>query len=179
MNRYRRFVIPVLAALVGLFLTSTVAMAQFDTDTNTSTAGATIVAPIALSHSVHLNFGQIVPHATLAGTVLQSAAASPTRTPTNCTLGSSVGMAPGTFTVTGGANATYAITLPANGVVSLDDGGAGDAMAIDDWTSLPSATGTLNGGGTQTLYVGATLNIGAAQLAGAYTDDFDVIVTYN
>jgi hypothetical protein len=179
MNRYRRFVIPALGALVGLFLTSTVAMAQQDHAHALSTpAGATIVAAITIVHTAHLHFGQIVP-GTGAGTVVQTALASPGRTATGCTLGNTTGMTPATFNVTGEPLATYAITLPGDSDVTIDDAGAGDAMAITAFTSSPSGTGTLSAGGAQTFYVGGTLNVGAAQLAGAYTGTFDVTVTYN
>jgi hypothetical protein len=179
MNRFRGLVIPALGALVGLFLTSTVAMAQQDHAHAVATpAGATIAAAITIVHTAHLHFGQIVAGAG-AGTVVQSADASPTRTPTGCTLGNTTGMTPATFSVGGEPNATYAITLPGDSDVTIDDAGAGDAMAITAFTSSPSGTGTLNGSGAQTLYVGGTLNVGAAQLAGAYTGTFEVTVTYN
>ncbi len=177
MNRYKSFVIPVLGALLALLVTSTVAMAQQDNATASATpAGATIAAAITIVHTAHLHFGQIVAGVG-AGTVEQTAAASPTRTATGCTLGNTTGMSPATFTVGGEPSATYAITLPGDSDVTLT--GPGDPMAITAFTSSPSGTGTLSGGGTQTLYVGGTLNVGAAQVAGAYTGTFDVTVTYN
>jgi hypothetical protein len=179
MNGSRSLVIPALGALVGLLLTSAVAMAQQNTATASATpAGATIAAAITIVHTAHLNFGQIVA-GTGAGTVEQTPAASPTRTATGCTLGNTTGMSPATFSVGGEPNATYAITLPDDDDVTIDDAGAGDPMAITAWTSSPSGTGTLSGAGAQTLYVGGTLNVGAAQVAGVYTGTFDVTVTYN
>jgi hypothetical protein len=44
-------------------------------------------------------------------------------------------------------------------------------MTVNGFTSTPSATGTLSSGGTQTLTVGATLNVAAAQAVGTYTKD--------
>ena len=56
----------------------------------------------------------------------------------------------------------------------------GDPMTITDFTSSPSGiNGLLSAGGTQTLYVGGTLNVGATQVAGVYAGTFDVTVTYN
>jgi hypothetical protein len=177
MNRFRSLVIPALGALVGLFLTSTVAMAQQNTATASATpAGVTIAAAITIVHTAHLHFGQIVA-GTGAGTVVQTALASPGRTATGCTLGNTTGMTPATFSVGGEPNATYAITLPGDSDVTLT--GPGDPMAITAFSSSPVTTGTLNGSGAQTLYVGGTLNVGAAQVAGAYTGTFDVTVTYN
>jgi hypothetical protein len=53
-------------------------------------------------------------------------------------------------------------------------------MIVNAFTSTPSATGALTLG-AQTLLVGATLNVGAAQVAGLYTNaiGFDVTVNYN
>ena len=52
-------------------------------------------------------------------------------------------------------------------------------MTATTFTSDPSGTGTLTGG-TQTLNVGATLNVAAAQPAGTYVSGaFDVTVNYN
>ena len=81
------------------------------------------------------------------------------------------------FTVSGTANATYAITLPANGTVLLSSGS--NTMAINSFVSYPSATGTLSGGGTQMLSVGATLTVGNAQVPGSYAGSFTATVNYN
>jgi hypothetical protein len=54
----------------------------------------------------------------------------------------------------------------------------GTTMTVDNFTSNPSGTGTL-AGGTQTLSVGARLNVGAGQVAGDYTGEFSVTVAYN
>ncbi len=177
MVKFRNFVIPVLGALVALLMTSAVAMAQQDhADAVATPAGATISSAISIVHTAHLHFGQIIPGVG-AGTVEQSAAATPERTPTDCTLGNSTTVSPATFTVGGEPNATYAISLPDDGTVTLT--GAGDPMAVTGFTSNPDRTGTLSGGGLETLYVGATLNVGASQAAGEYTGTFDVTVTYN
>jgi Domain of unknown function (DUF4402) len=75
----------------------------------------------------------------------------------------------------GGGAATYAITLPANNTVVLTKAG-GQTMALSAFVSSPSGSGTLNGGTSQTLNVGATLNVANAQAAGAYTGSFAVTV---
>jgi hypothetical protein len=51
-------------------------------------------------------------------------------------------------------------------------------MAVNTFTSNPSGTGTLSGG-TQTLNVGATLNVAVGQLPGVYSGQFTVMVNYN
>lgn len=87
---------------------------------------------------------------------------------------------PGTaaqFIVSGDANLSYAISLPGNGVVVLASGA--NSMAVNNFTSSPSPTGTLGAGGSQTLSVGATLSVGSNQASGSYSGTFDVTVNYN
>jgi hypothetical protein len=54
-------------------------------------------------------------------------------------------------------------------------------MTINAFTSNPNGAGTLSAGGTQTINVGATLNVLGSQTAGTYTNatGFPVIVNYN
>ena len=82
-----------------------------------------------------------------------------------------------TFDITGEASTTYAITLP-GGAATLTGTPSG-TMTVDTWTSNPAATGTLSGGGTQTISVGGDLNIGASQAQGSYTGTYTVTVDYN
>jgi hypothetical protein len=82
------------------------------------------------------------------------------------------------FTVTGTAAYTYAITLPTT--VTLTRASGSETMDATAFTSNPSGTGTLSGGGTQNFNVGATLTVAAGQAAGVYTSgNFDVTVNYN
>ena len=143
----------------------------------TANANATIITPIAIAFEEHLNFGNIV-----AGTGTGTVTVNPT-TGKRSSLGDVIlpTATPGTvnaarFTVTGLANATYAITLPTSINISTTGGGA--TMTVTNFTSNPSGTGTL-AGGTQTLLVGATLNVDAGQVAGDYTGEFSVTVAYN
>lgn len=153
------------------------ARAQMNTASAGANASATVIAAIGIANTVDLDFGAIVPSGS-SGTVTQSAAASPVRTPAGgVTLGSAAAVSPATFTVTGEGNATYAITLP-GAPVTITDGGS-NSMTIDAFSSSPNGTGTLSGGGSQTLYVGGRLNVGVNQPAGIYTGTFNVTVTYN
>jgi len=143
---------------------------------------ATIVAPIAIAKNVDMYFGNVAVSST-AGTVLMTASATPTRTPSGgVTLPTTATGTPtaAKFTVTGEGVYTYAITLPAS-ALTLDESGVGTAtMTVNTFSSTPSATGTLTAG-SQIVYVGATLNVGASQVAGLYenTTGFAVIVNYN
>lgn len=81
------------------------------------------------------------------------------------------------FSVTGDPSRTYAISLPANGVVLMTSGA--DSMAVNNFTGSPALSGQLSGGGTQTVFVGATLSVGSQQPRGSYSGTFDVTVNYN
>lgn len=81
------------------------------------------------------------------------------------------------FSVSGTPSATYAISLPANGVVSMTSGV--NSMAVNNFTSSPNLTGALSGGGAQTLSVGATLGVGSNQASSSYNGSFNVTVNYN
>lgn len=81
------------------------------------------------------------------------------------------------FTISGTPSAMFDITLPANGTVLLSDGASG-SMAVNNFTSSPSGSGMLSGGGTQTINVGATLTVGGAQAPGGYSGSFNVTVNY-
>ncbi len=144
----------------------------------TATATAVIVGPIGITNTANMNFGNVAV-STAPGTVVLATDGSRTVTG-GCTLPAVTGSpAAAAFTVTGAANYTYAITLPA-AATTLDDG-AGHQMTVDTWVSNPSGTGTLSAGGSQALTVGATLNVAGSQAAGTYnsTAPFTVTVNYN
>lgn len=90
-------------------------------------------------------------------------------------LGSQLPVGAATFTVTGSANATYAITLPASVQLSSSAG----SLTVTSFTSSPSLTGLLSPTGQQTLSVGGTLNVQANQPDGDYAGTFSVMVAYN
>lgn len=138
---------------------------------DTAPANATIVPAIAIINTVDLEFASIVASAS-ADTVVVSPAGART---CGATLTCTGNAAAASFDVTGEANLTYSITLPAS--VSITSGGP--SMTVDTFTSNPTPTGTLDGSGAQTLTVGATLNVAASQATGTYTNTFTVTVDYN
>jgi hypothetical protein len=140
---------------------------------------AWIVTTINLVKNVDMEFGNLAVTGT-AGTCILSPASGRTVTG-GVTLPATTGtVSAAEFTVTGAPSYTYAITLPAS-VTLTRVGGGGDPMLVDAFTSNPSPTGTLNSSGQQTLFVGATVNVNANQLAGEYhsVNDFSVTVNYN
>ncbi len=138
---------------------------------DTAPANATIVSAIAINNTAALEFASIVASSS-GDTVVVSATGARTCGATLTCTGTA---AAASFDVTGGANLTYSIALPAS--VSITTGGP--SMTVDTFTSNPTPTGTLDGFGAQTLTVGATLHVGASQATGTYTNTFSVTVDYN
>ena len=172
-----RKIILVFLAIVMVVSFSNKVMAQDAIGvTATATATATIITPIAITKTVDMNFGNVAV-TTVAGTVILAPAG--TRTTTGgVTLPVTAGtVTAASFNVTGLGAYTYVITLPtADHTIS---NGANN-MTVNAFTSAPSGTGSLTAS-AQTLTVGATLNVGVAQVAGVYTSGtpFDVTVNYN
>lgn len=165
----------IIISIIALFtITSVTVNAQV---TANATATGTIVTPIAITNSGDMNFGNVAVSAT-GGTVVLAPAG--TRTITG---GVTLPAVPGTvtaahFAITGTANYTYSITLPSTATTVTS---GANTMTVDAFTSNPGTTGTLSAAGTQTVDVGATLNVSALQAAGTYVSGtpFDVTVNYN
>ena len=163
-----------LPLLIVMFLISGSAFSQV---TASATAEATILEPIAISKTVDMNFGNLAVSAS-PGTIVLTPASARSATGGVTFLPSNAGtITAASFTVTGLADATYSITLPA-GATTISN--SGNDMTVDTWISDPTPTGTLTGG-TQTLNVGATLNVPASSPSGVYTSatPFNVTVNYN
>ena len=160
------------AAVLG-FANSTFAQASA-----TASVTANIITPITIVKTVDMNFGNVAVSATLSGTaVLAPAGTRTTGGGGGVTLPANNGTVSGaSFTVSGQASYTYAITLPTSCTIT---DGASHSMTVNAFTSSLGSTGTLSSGGTQTLNVGATLNVAAAQASGTYTNSTGVPVTVN
>ena len=141
-----------------------------------ASATATIVTPIGITKTVDMNFGNVAVSAN-PGTVILTPEGTTSAT-AGVTLPAVKGLIKAaSFTVTGTDTYTYAITLP-SGATTVSNGA--NSMTVDTWTSTPTPTGVLTGG-SQTLNVGATLNVAGSQAAGVYTSltPFTVTVNYN
>jgi hypothetical protein len=143
----------------------------------TASVAANIVAPIGLIKNVDMSFGNTAVSAMSGGTIVLAPGGTRTVAGGGVTLPATAGtVAAASFTVSGVASYTFSITLPGSTVLN----GPGSAnMVVDNFTSFPSGSGTLNAGGMQTLVVGATLNVAPAQAAGTYTNPVGVPVTVN
>jgi hypothetical protein len=138
---------------------------------------ATVSSAIAIANTTDLLFGRFSVSPTNAGTVVINTAGS--RSVTSGVTGITSTVQAGNFNVSGDANAAYTITLPADGTVTLTNQSGPGTMPVSTFTSNPGSTGTLDGSGAQSLKVGATLNVSAAQTPGNYTGTYLVSVTYN
>lgn len=160
------------SALLIAFTAGTFAQ---NTDTEQTTATATIVGPLSLSKVSDMNFGTIAVGAG-AGTLVLGTDNS--RTPAGVTLVPPAAGIAASFTVAGEASRAIAITLPADGTVTL--AGPGVAMPVNTFVHNAGATPALNGSGAAAFTVGATLTINAGQASGTYTSaNFPVTVSYN
>ena len=158
----------------AIFAFSTISFGQANNATGTAQAAANIVTPISITKNIDLNFGNIA--ASGSGfTVKLSADGERVSGGGIGTLPSVNGtVAAAEFTAAGLTGATYAVTLPST-ITITDDGGT-NTMTVDNFVSNSNNILT---DGSETFNVGATLNVGANQVAGAYTGNFNVTVNYN
>jgi spore coat protein U-like protein len=147
--------------------------------TTSATATATVVSPIAISKVADLAFGSIASSGT-AGTVAVNT--NGTRSVTGGVTAAGGTPTAARFDITGQATMVYTITYDTG--VTLT--GPGTAMALTQVSDVSGAggasgtvaTGTLSAGGTESLYIGGTLAVGANQTAGAYTATINATVNY-
>ena len=145
----------------------------------TATAAATIAAAIGIANTANMSFGIMSPDPGNPGTVVLDTAGARTAPGGNVTLIGGGTIAAAAFDVTGGAAATYTITLP-GADVTLTSGGDTMTIAFATFNDSLGGAGTLDGTGNQSFTVGATLSVAAAQPAGNYLSaGFTVTVNYN
>jgi hypothetical protein len=139
---------------------------------------ATVVAPISILKVTDMSFGNVAVSSTLGTAVLLPAS---TRTKTGgVTLPGTTGtVTAASFTIGGDSNYTFVITLPTTDF-TITKATTNETMIVNAFNSTPSGTGTLVTGAA-TVLVGATLNVGGAQVAGIYANaaGFPVTVNYN
>jgi hypothetical protein len=161
------------ATLLIMVAGNPAAHATSNSSTTACPTSVTVVAPIVITKTANMDFGNVVPDASTPGTVTLAPAG--TRTSMTATVGTAGTTAAGAFTVTGLSGAAYTITLPSTDQM-LTNGTPAEDMAVNTFTSDSTSVIT---GGSIAVHVGATLHLAAAQPAGAYTGSFNVTVTYN
>lgn len=137
---------------------------------------AVYVVPITIAKAYDLNFGTIQ-IGTTAGTVVLTPAGVRSKTGGVSLLSPTGTVQVASFTVSGSPSSTYTISLPSSYTISS----GAKSMTVNTFTSSPSGSGVLSTSGSQTFNVGATLNVGASQTPGTYTNasGFSVTVNYN
>lgn len=140
----------------------------------TAPVTARIVSMVHLVTLSGIHFGEISASSAPGTIVLEPGGA---RTSTQgATLNSAVRGGPASFQIIGTPSSTYIVSLPVSVRLTSSNG---ESMEVNRFTSLPSQTGQLDGGGRQTLFVGGTLNVNANQLYGTYSGVMSVTVEYN
>lgn len=149
--------------------------------TASSTATTTIIAPIAVSAGAVLSFGKF---SSLAAGTIKVEPDGTAAVTGGVTRGTGATSTAAQFAVTGDASNTYSITH--TGDTTLVHGtDASKTMALAKVSALTATTTTDNvssgtlSAGAQTIFVGGTLTVGEAQLAGVYTGAVGVTVEYN
>ena len=150
----------------------------------TATASGTVIVPIAIAKTVDLSFGKFAPGA--GGTITVSTSGDRT---SSGVIMSAIGSSPtaAKFDVTGDADATYSIAHSGTAVLTNTTGVGDETMTLTKFSDLTAgdattgnvASGTLSAGGAQSIYVGGTLTVGAAQVPGVYTGTVIATVEYN
>ena len=168
----KKFILSI-AAIIMVASFSNKAMAQSNADCD---ASAILIIPISIANDVAMDFQTLAASAT-AGTVVMAATSGAALSPTGGVTVISGTPTAGKFTVTGQGTQVFTITLPA-AESTLTGSGGGD-VTVDTWTCSEALTTAALVGGTLEFYVGGTLNVGVAELAGTYTGSFNIIVDYN
>jgi Mat/Ecp fimbriae major subunit len=141
--------------------------------TETATAEAEILTPVALSAVSDLNFGLI------AASAAQGTVTLPLTSDTRACSAEVICVG------TDATRASFEVTAASSGqVIALDiptavtlTSTAGDTMAVALTASATSIT--FDPAALETVYIGGTLSVGASQAAGLYSGEFDVTADYS
>jgi hypothetical protein len=142
-------------------------------DTDAASSSVTIIQPISMTKIDDLVFGTVV-RPTASQSTITIAAADGTFNYSGARINASAAPTRARFNVTGETG--YTANFNADATVTLDDGGAGDAIVVTLTESATTATLT---GGAATFYVGGSFTLPSGQLSGVYTGNFNATVSYN
>jgi Domain of unknown function (DUF4402) len=155
-------------------------------DNATATATATVLAPVAVSKSADLSFGNFAATGS-AGSVTIKTDGSRVGSSVFLSAVNTVALSAAKFDVTGSGASTYTIDYTGSDSALASTGTPADTMAYTMCSALTAAascSGTVISGtltaGAQSIYVGGVLTVGAAQAAHTdYTGTIKVTVAYN
>jgi spore coat protein U-like protein len=145
----------------------------------TATASATVVSPIAIAAAANLAFGSFAPGA--GGTVTVNTGGA--RAASGPILITASPASAARFNISGQAGLSYSIvhggsTVLTNGAATMTLTKFSDLAGVNG-SSGTASSGTLNGSGLQSLFVGGTLDVDAAQAPGLYSGIIIATVEYN
>ncbi len=152
----------ILGALAILLLATAV-----NAQAATGTMSATVVQAISTVETVGLNFGSFAAGGS-AGTVAVSTGDGRVATGGVTLIGAAVNS--GKWSVTGTQGTVYNIVLNPSSTVTSGV----NTMTVDGFVSSPTPSGTLPAGGSQNVFVGATVHAAANQPAGAYSGTYTI-----
>jgi hypothetical protein len=155
-----------IAATAGLI---TSASAQ---STATASTTATLIKPIAITNISDMNFGTVAASAS-EGTVVMTSAGVVSHSGGATTSGA---VTAASFGVTGEANSTFSITMPAS--IVLQSGTEGPLLTVSGIAAESGATATLVDG-EAVIAIKATLEVPANAAAGLYVNNAGLAVTVN
>jgi hypothetical protein len=170
-----------LTFLGGALVLSAIPSMAFAADaTDTAGISATVLTPISITKTADLNFGSFAADSDQAGTVVIATDGGRSFTGGANAISTNVGtVTAASFDVAGEGTATFSITVPSSDV-TLTRATGSETMTVATFVSDPLGTGTLVAG-AKTVAVGATLSVGAGQVAGSYVNasGLPVTVAYN
>ncbi|TBW29164.1 DUF4402 domain-containing protein [Gramella sp. KN1008] len=160
-----------LLILVLSFCSGIYAQSSSSTSVNST---AVIVEPIEITKNVDLHFGNVISSYN-PGTLILSPEGTRTAFGVHLSPANPGQVSPAEAVVKHG-NYNYSITLPEDFTL-YNEGNPNQILVIDQFTVMPEVTSD----DTDILKIGATLNLGANQPPGFYTNSsgFSVTVTYN
>lgn len=169
-----------LSLLASIALFGAVASAPAFSANTTAAATADVVTPIAITKATDLVFGRFI--AGPGGSVTVSTAGL--RTVSGVTAAGGATPATASFNITGEASTSYSISIDASDTKLISGTNEMNLELFSDVTGAGATSGKVNSGllsatGTQTLYVGGRLTVGADQAGGAYTGTIAALVNYN
>jgi hypothetical protein len=144
-----------------------------------ATAGASlsvnIVTPISITKSDDMVFGNIASNGSTGSILIGT---DGTRTSTGGVTLPTAGGSPkaASFVVSGAGNYTYSITLPSAPIML---NGITEGVTVSSFVSNPGSTGKLTTAGTQTIFIGAMLNVPTSVASGSYSNAAGLSVTVN
>jgi hypothetical protein len=133
-----------------------------------------VLSPLSMIKRADLDFGTIVVSG--AGTAVVDPV-SGAETVTGPIVATGTAAHPAKFTATGSKNAVALIRLP-KGPIDVTRVGGTETMSVTDWTQDGTTNRRIPVTDTFDFFVGATLNVGAAQAEGTYVGTFTVTVQY-